>query len=242
MSHFNQWTIMVLIVHFLGDFQLQSPQLAVDKQHKRQALATHLAIHGILLLYPLIRSLYYQVFWPAFYAYLMLLISHSLIDFIKIGFDKLHPSYRLYTFLIDQVLHIGLIILLGQVIFSASLVSIDPAFLNRQMLTWLLAILMVCKPANVLFKLAFSPYHHSQAIKQEGLQGAGALIGNLERILSLIFLGMGQVNAIGLIYTAKSIARFKRLEEDKGFAEYYLIGTLYSILYALCVYFLVLAR
>ncbi|MGF3066289.1 hypothetical protein [Facklamia sp. P12950] len=109
------------------------------------------------------------------------------------------------------------------------------------MLTGLLAILLVGKPANVLFKLAFSPYPQSQAIQQEGLQGMGALIGHLERVFSLIYLDMGQVNAIGLIYTAKSIACFKRLEEDKEVAEFYLIGSLYSILYALCVYFLVLA-
>ncbi|MGF3115122.1 DUF3307 domain-containing protein [Facklamia sp. P12937] len=112
MSPFNQWTNMILILHFLGDFQLQSPQLAVDKQPNRQALATHLVIHGLFFFYPLIRSLYYQVFWPAFYAYLMPWNSYSLIDCIKSGFEKLQPSYRLYTFLIDQILHIVLIILL----------------------------------------------------------------------------------------------------------------------------------
>jgi hypothetical protein len=38
---------------------------------------------------------------------------------------------------------------------------------------------------------------------------------------------------------AKSLARFKLLSEDQSFAEYYLIGTLYSILFALLAYLLV---
>ncbi|HOD90893.1 MAG TPA: DUF3307 domain-containing protein, partial [Thermotogota bacterium] len=35
------------------------------------------------------------------------------------------------------------------------------------------------------------------------------------------------------ILTAKSLARFKQLN-DRDFAEYYLIGTLFSVLIALC--------
>lgn len=51
---------------------------------------------------------------------------------------------------------------------------------------------------------------------------------------------MVQINAIGLIYTEKSIARFKEIEENKRFSEYYLIGIIYSILYAISVYFLII--
>lgn len=72
------------------------------------------------------------------------------------------------------------------------------------------------------------------------IPGAGAIIGNLERVLSAIFLAMNQITAIGFIYTAKSIARFKEIEENKGFAEYYLIGTLFSILYVVVAYFIII--
>ena len=70
--------------------------------------------------------------------------------------------------------------------------------------------------------------------------GAGAIIGNMERILSAIFMATGQWAAIGVIFTAKSIARFKQMEENKQFAEYYLIGTLYSILYVVVAFFLLI--
>jgi hypothetical protein len=67
-----------------------------------------------------------------------------------------------------------------------------------------------------------------------GLKGAGALIGVLERTLTLTFVLAGQYTALALIVTAKSIARFEELK-DRRFAEYYLIGTLSSILCALLV-------
>ena len=54
-------------------------------------------------------------------------------------------------------------------------------------------------------------------------------------------IGMNQITAIGFIYTAKSITRFKEIEESKGFAEYYLIGTLFSILYVVVAYLIIIA-
>ena len=36
--------------------------------------------------------------------------------------------------------------------------------------------------------------------------------------------------------TAKSIARYEQITKDPAFAEYYLIGTLYSMLYTVALY------
>jgi predicted permease len=68
----------------------------------------------------------------------------------------------------------------------------------------------------------------------EGVQGAGALIGFLERGLVLTFVLLNQYTAIGLILTAKSIARYKELD-NRRFAEYFLIGTLSSVLFAILI-------
>lgn len=70
--------------------------------------------------------------------------------------------------------------------------------------------------------------------EKEGLEGAGAIIGVLERIFTITFVLMGEYTALALIFTAKSIARFEKLKE-REFAEYYLIGTLSSILFAVLV-------
>jgi len=58
------------------------------------------------------------------------------------------------------------------------------------------------------------------------------MIGILERMLILTFVFLNQYATIALILTAKSIARFEGLKK-REFAEYYLIGTLSSILFAI---------
>ena len=64
---------------------------------------------------------------------------------------------------------------------------------------------------------------------------AGRAIGTLERWIMTIFMALGQYSAMGLTLTAKSIVRFSKIEKDPAFAEYYLLGTLYSMLLALLV-------
>ena len=56
----------------------------------------------------------------------------------------------------------------------------------------------------------------------------GATIGVLERLLIVTLLLVGADAAIGFVVAAKTIARFKQLE-DRAFAEYYLLGTLASV-------------
>lgn len=59
----------------------------------------------------------------------------------------------------------------------------------------------------------------------------GRTIGLLERALMLLLVSLGQWGAVGLVVAAKSVARFEALKE-RHFAEYYLIGTLTSLLIA----------
>ncbi len=45
---------------------------------------------------------------------------------------------------------------------------------------------------------------------------------------------MLQLNFLNTYFV--SIARFREIENNQGFAEYYLIGTLYSVLYVVSMY------
>ena len=56
----------------------------------------------------------------------------------------------------------------------------------------------------------------------------GATIGALERLLIVGFILVGLDAAVGFVIAVKTIARFKQLD-DRGFAEYYLLGTLASV-------------
>src|SRR5436305_343425 len=62
----------------------------------------------------------------------------------------------------------------------------------------------------------------------------GRAIGALERALTLTLVLLGEYAAVGWIIAAKSLARFKQLE-DREFAEYFLVGTLASFLLAVLV-------
>ena len=65
----------------------------------------------------------------------------------------------------------------------------------------------------------------------KGDENAGEWIGILERIITLTFVFTNSYTAIAFALTAKSIARFKELE-NKDFAEYYLLGTSSSVVLA----------
>lgn len=60
----------------------------------------------------------------------------------------------------------------------------------------------------------------------ESIKNAGALIGNLERIIAFAFVLIGQYEAVGFIIAAKSLLRFK--DTDTAKTEYVLAGTLLS--------------
>lgn len=67
-----------------------------------------------------------------------------------------------------------------------------------------------------------------------GQLARGRTIGILERAIALTLVLLDQYGALGLIVAAKTLARFRELE-DREFAEYFLIGTLASLLHALAV-------
>ena len=66
----------------------------------------------------------------------------------------------------------------------------------------------------------------------KGIEGAGRLIGIMERVLVITLIYLDEPTAIGIVFAAKSIVRFGSIKE-RAFAEYYLIGSMVSITFAL---------
>ena len=63
---------------------------------------------------------------------------------------------------------------------------------------------------------------------RKGFSNAGRFVGTLERMILLMLISLKQYSAIGLVLTAKSIARYDKIAKEPEFAEYYLLGTLLS--------------
>ena len=279
MTALNDFSILLFLAHFLGDYHLQWDGLAKDKAQKVSGLLKHFAIHlallAVLFVWGLFQGLGVALLWPV----LILFGVHVILDGAKhLIYRQLKskPSHQanVASYIIDQALHLLAIVLLGQIFFAeVSQKFALGSFLTRDMLNWALLVVLITKPANVSFKVLFEKYQYKPETDEEAKEtevvrvnvgvdeiqqalpekdktvsdieslmsvpGAGAIIGNMERLLSAIFLSVGQWAAIGVVFTAKSIARFKQIEKNKQFAEYYLIGTLYSILFVVLATFLI---
>lgn len=231
---------MLILAHFVGDFIFQSQKLADKKKEQFSALCLHLILVALpltvlALLFPRQNNdLFFQV-W----------LSHVAIDYGKYFLSKrglVKDAWEGTAFLVDQALHLAAIVILYQQIGvnlpASSLWNQDPSLVYFSL--QVLFLIAVTKPVNILFKLFFSKYQVAEGEESQTVTGAGALIGQLERLIMGIFLLLGQYAAIGLVFTAKSIARFNKISENQAFAEYYLIGSLFSIISVLVLYALLI--
>ncbi|MGT2667488.1 DUF3307 domain-containing protein [Streptococcus rifensis] len=227
--------VALLSCHFLSDYHLQNQSMADQKEKDKKFLTKHLGhvFWPLLVVGSVVPSLYGQL--------LLVFISHALIDFLKPYVKKLLKLSDSLTFTLDQLLHIAILFSVTWHVLSAE-ISVANLFLSwTDGLRLVLFFLMITKPANVAFRVYFSKYQPAKVVWKNGqigqkkdehvtMQGAGATIGNLERIVMGICIIFGQFASIGLVFTAKSIARYNKISEDPAFAEYYLIGSLFSIL------------
>jgi hypothetical protein len=62
----------------------------------------------------------------------------------------------------------------------------------------------------------------------------GRLIGDLERIVLTIVVAAGSYAALAFLVAAKGVVRSDEFDKNRDFAEYFLIGSLSSVLVALC--------
>ncbi len=107
----------------------------------------------------------------------------------------------------------------------------------------LFGFLLVINETNILLRYLLNVFR-LKPITEKGTgtdekeYNTGRLIGILERIFVFFFVLLGQFAAIGFILAAKGVARFQDFK-SRTFAEYVLIGTLLSTLFAMGVGYLI---
>lgn len=216
----NPLVTLYLIAHFLSDFQLQSQETADQKNSDKNYLFKHLLSVAL----PLVLI---SIMIPSTVSISLLVwLSHAVIDFGKPYLAKFLKLSQVKSFTIDQILHV--LCILGFIFLMWK--GHVPEFLNNPYLKIILFIVLITKPSNIAFKIFFDRFQPKTQAKLDTISGAGAMIGNLERIVIGICMVMGQFASVGLVFTAKSIARYDKISKDPVFAEYYLIGSLFSIL------------
>lgn len=232
-----QLLIMLLLAHLLGDFILQPTALL---KKKKQVLwnALHSLIQGALA-YLLLAS------WNEWLVPVLVTVSHFLID---LGKQRLKRN-SLAIFLIDQLLHLTIIALATWLLLIPKGVSIwwftflPPVAVK--VAACIAVIILLLPVGGIMIGLFVQPYqqqikdHYRNEKKKpiEGLANGGKIIGWLERALIFIFVLAGQFAGIGFLVAAKSIFRFGEFKESENRkeAEYIIIGTFASFLYAILI-------
>lgn len=226
--------LVFLIAHVLGDFYLQTDNIAKEKNEKYSSLFIHAAIYAVITI-----GLALLVSGTALLATsIVLSVLHFIVDLIKRYFDKKGKLSKSTLFFSDQVIHLILIVVVSffmtyqHQITNPSGPLWDSDFAVT--LTTVLKVLLVIKPASIAIKLLLEKFRPNIS-EQDGIENAGAWIGILERLILLVFLSLQQYGAVGFVLTAKSIARYDKITKDGQFAEYYLLGTLLSSLIVIAV-------
>ena len=202
----NSWLFLSLLLgHVIADFYLQNDKYCSQKEEKK------------------FRSCFLYV-----HSLLVAVVSWALVPVSDFGFYALTIALSHLAIALDQAAHLAI---LAAVATEFDITTELPVQFvdytgNFSMPLFILAVLLCIKPANVLIKLVLKRYQIGETLSCENIKNAGALIGNLERILTIIFVIIGRYEAIGFIIAAKSILRFK--DTDTAKTEYVLAGTFLS--------------
>lgn len=245
---------LMVLAHILTDFVFQTQKMASSK-HRFAMLFKHVAIgiltSAILLLPYLSRKIILIV--------VTLFVLHFIIDFLKTILERRFKEKTLAFFLWDQALHIAAILAcypffqqipLNPVSLKLGkwLAAYYPALPQVPIEQWYsLAIIAAGYILNIKggtiivrkvleqFSSSRQPHDLNMADRSELIRhrwNTGAAIGVLERLFILTLVLRHDYAAIGLVLTGKSLVRFQEFKVQE-FAEYYLVGTLTSMLLAL---------
>ncbi len=214
----GNFLIKLVIAHLLADFLFQSKKMVENKKWFSIEMIFHiLIVFGLTLI--VTKKLYISV---------IISILHYIIDGIKIELNKKKISKTL-LFTIDQVLHIGIIILCWSIYFGISKTVFKTLLLpinNYSVSLIFLSYLLVTTPFGYFIGLLTKRFQ-SASNSENKTDKNGFLIGIFERIIILTFMILGEYSAIGFLITGKSIIRFSSKNEDIK-SEYVLLGTMIS--------------
>lgn len=240
---------VLFFAHVLGDYYFQPAKLAEKKSRGIGWVLLHALIYAAVFAFTLL-FLGGDYIW----AVVVCAATHLVIDVVKQLILNSRARQGVLTvkgeraaFCIDQILHIS--IMLGSALFvTRSFELAVPPYMAAftqtagvdayRLLAYASMGLAVLKPANVFVKrmlVTEKPDEKEPITVYAERKRAGAYIGGLERLLVIALLTFSQFGAIALVFTAKSIARFRQLD-DREFAEYYIFGTLLSVATAIGVF------
>ena len=211
--------ILQLLAHLVSDFYLQTEKSCKSKADNAFK-SRHLYIHALIIFAcAWLLSLNVGYWWAA----LLIAVLHLIIDGLKSVCRNLKGA-----FFYDQLLHVAVIVAVVALFNNKGVISFPTWLPETKVLLWIVAFMFCLRPANFFIQNIFKEAKISipDSGKEQSLPNAGRVIGNVERMLTLVFVMLGQYEAIGFLLAAKSLLRFR--ETDTVKSEYVLVGTLLS--------------
>ena len=234
---FKEVLLFLLVGHVLGDFYTQTDNMAEKKKEEFRWVIYHSIIYFVTMV---VLSISFME-WDLLLLVCCVSMVHFIVDSVKYGVTK-GKKDNWIVLIWDQGIHLLSLVILSYVFVKNGLKMLEYLFiweffdtigLSEIMLCkWMLGMLIIHKPANILiqkFMQDYKPRMISDYLEIKKDNNIGRVIGTIERVIMLILIYMNQYSAIGLVLTAKSIARYDKIAKDQDFAEYYLLGTLISV-------------
>lgn len=188
----------------------------------------YIFIHILWYIVPFV-ALFFMTDWiSALVTIFIVLVSHGVIDTLSCFINK--KAKQTLVFIVDQFLHISILFFVYK-IFSFNLLSDSYTLAVKTIFTVL--ILMV--PCSIFINKLLEDLYPDTI--NNGIFDIGSVIGILERFLVIMFAYFENFAAIAIIITVKTWARTNDLKEPE-FRNKYLLGTLASLVLALCSYIL----
>lgn len=239
--------IVLILVYLLGRFIFYDINMIVNPRLAAKQDILWRSLIGLMAVF-LIENVYSVILIIVMHE--LLIIIDSLLKPKKIKISKLiylgHILtalliFPLLTHLVDAILPILVNPMQGLFIdFVSSTVILNLLF-NKLSLDSVLLILcgyiFTLKEGTIFIRLTLNRMRATPKKKDKPTQkdreeyDRGKLIGLLERTFLYFLIIFNQIGAIAVIIALKSLARFKELD-DKNFAEYFLIGSLLSVMVA----------
>lgn len=213
---------LLMAVHVLGDFYIQSAEVATKKEKLNKYMIRHIVLYTSAFI---ICFAYFGV--DLTFAFIIG-ISHLIIDIIAKEAKKKFKNEEYRILYIDQIVHVIVLWIVSSNIIYLTKYPSDKVNI-------VLALLLLFKPASILISVSLKAIFPEKDDKDE--LKIGRYIGYLERTIVFLLCYLNAIGSIGFIIAAKTLVRYKEINDNKEhFQEKYLIGTLLSTIVALCCY------
>ena len=146
---------MLCVFHTVGDFYSQTAGMAEAKKTKMKILI----VHAFLYAFFMGAVFAFAPFWNALICWAIISLSHFIIDKCRIVYEKKHEKKELISFIVDQILHVLIILGCFQLFMRGKTGIVHRTLYTltgfRDVLVYISILSIIIKPASIFVSKVF---------------------------------------------------------------------------------------